>query len=63
MSGKEREALTFAANGLTFKEIADALCVTHSAIKKRIVPMYKRFDVKSLAHLVSFAHQNHLLDQ
>ncbi len=61
ISRKEKEALKLAAKGLSFKEIAHELMVSQSAIEKRIIPMYKRFGVKSLPHLVSFAYENHVL--
>lgn len=61
ISRKEKEALELAAKGYAFKEIADKLCVSQSAIEKRIIPMYKRFKVKSLPHLISFAHDNYIL--
>ena len=59
--GKEKEALTYVAKGFSFKEIADILGVSSSAIEKRIQPLYKRFNVKNLTHLVSFAYENHIL--
>jgi DNA-binding CsgD family transcriptional regulator len=61
ISDKEKEALALAAKGYSFKEIANILNVSPSAIDKRIIPMYKRFNVKSLTHLVSFAYDNHIL--
>ena len=61
ISRKEKEALSLAAKGYAFKEIADELNVSQSAIEKRIIPMYKRFNVKSLPHLVSFAYENNIL--
>ncbi|SHI56147.1 LuxR C-terminal-related transcriptional regulator [Pseudozobellia thermophila] len=61
ISRKEKEALALAANGYAFKEIAHQLEVSQSAIEKRILPLYKRFNVKSLPHLISFAHENFLL--
>jgi len=61
ISGKEKEALAMVAKGYSFKEIAHLFNISQSAIEKRIIPMYKRFDVKSLTHLVSFAHDNHIL--
>jgi DNA-binding CsgD family transcriptional regulator len=61
ISDKEREALALAAKGLPFKEIAHQLKVSPSAIEKRINPLYKRFNVNSLAHLVGFAYENHIL--
>lgn len=61
ISRKEKEALQLASKGFTFKEIADKLSVSQSAIEKRIIPMYRRFSVKSLTHLISFAYDNHIL--
>lgn len=61
ISRKEKEALQLAAQGYAFKEIAAQLNVSHSAIEKRIIPLYKRFNVKSLPHLINFAHTNHIL--
>lgn len=61
ISKKEKEALSFVAQGKSFKEIAHHLNVSQSAIEKRIIPMYKRFEVKSIAHLISFAYDNHIL--
>jgi DNA-binding CsgD family transcriptional regulator len=61
ISDKEKEALALVAKGYSFKEIAHELKVSHSAIEKRILPLYKRFEVKSLTHLVSFAYDNNIL--
>jgi DNA-binding CsgD family transcriptional regulator len=61
ISDKEKEALALVAKGYAFKEIAYSLNVSQSAIEKRILPMYKRFDVKSLSHLITFAYENHIL--
>ena len=44
-----------------YKQIAEKLNVSASAIEKRIIPLYKRFNVKSLPHLISFAYDNHIL--
>ena len=61
ISRKEKEALELASKGFAFKEIADKLNVSQSAIEKRIIPLYKRFNVKGLTHLISFAYDNHIL--
>lgn len=61
ISRKEKEALTLMSAGYSFKEVADVFKVTSSAIEKRILPLYKRFEVKSLTHLISFAYDNHIL--
>lgn len=61
ISDKEKEALSLVAKGYSFKEIAYEFGVSHSAIEKRIIPLYRRFDVKSLTHLVSFAYDNNIL--
>jgi DNA-binding NarL/FixJ family response regulator len=61
ISRKEKEALELAAEGYAFKEIAEKLNVSRSAIEKRMIPLYKRFNVKSLPHLISFAYDNYIL--
>ena len=61
ISSKEKEALVLVAKGYSFKEVASNLNVTQSAIEKRILPIYKRFNVKSLTHLISFAYDNYIL--
>ena len=61
ISRKEKEALELAAKGFAFKEIAKKLNVSQSAIEKRIIPLYKRFNVKSLPHLISFSYDNYIL--
>ena len=61
ISGKEKEALKYVAKGYSFKEIADKLGVSSSAIEKRIQPLYNRVNVKNLTHLVSFAYENYIL--
>lgn len=61
ISAKEKEALALIASGSSFKEAAHHFQVSQSAIEKRILPLYKRFDVKSLTHLISFAYDNHIL--
>lgn len=61
ISRKEKEALSMVAKGFAFKEIAARFSVSQSAIEKRILPLYKRFEVRSLSHLISFAHENGIL--
>lgn len=61
ISKKEKEALSLIASGYAFKEVAHRFNVSQSAIEKRILPLYKRFEVKSLTHLISFAYDNHIL--
>lgn len=61
ISDKEREALRLVAQGYSFKEIATEFNVSVSAIEKRILPLYKRFKVRNLSHLVTFAYENHIL--
>jgi DNA-binding NarL/FixJ family response regulator len=61
ISEKEKEALALVAKGYSFRQIAGHYNVSQSAIEKRILPLYKKFDVKSLTHLVTFAYENHIL--
>ncbi|NVK64061.1 MAG: helix-turn-helix transcriptional regulator [Flavobacteriales bacterium] len=62
ISQKELEALRMVEKGYAFKQIAAELGISHSAVEKRIYPMFERFEVVSLAQLVSFAHKNYLFD-
>jgi DNA-binding CsgD family transcriptional regulator len=61
ISDKEKQAVALAAKGLSFKQIADSLNISVSAVDKRIIPLYKRFGVHSLSHLISFCYDNHIL--
>jgi DNA-binding CsgD family transcriptional regulator len=61
ISDKEKQALQLLSKGYSFKEMAHELEVSVSALEKRIQPMYKRFNVKSLAHLISFSYENFIL--
>lgn len=61
ISAKEHEALKLVAQGCAFKEVAHQLGISHSAVEKRILPLYKRFEVRSLTHLVSYAYEHGIL--
>lgn len=61
ISRKEREALQLISKGYSFRQIAIHFNVSQSAIEKRVLPLYKRFDVNSLSHLIAFAYENHIL--
>ena len=61
ISGKEKEAIVLVSKGYSFKQIAYTLNISPSAVEKRIIPLFKRFNVKSLSHLVSFAIENNIL--
>ncbi len=61
ISNKEKIVLQYVSKGLTIKEIASILDLSKSGVEKRILPLYKRFSVNSLPHLISFAHENFIL--
>jgi len=61
ISSKELEVLHLLSEGLAYKEMADKLDVSPSAIEKRIRPLFQRFNVKNNTHLIAFAFQNNLL--
>ena len=61
ISTKEKETLELVSKGYPYKEIADQLKVTPSTIAKRIHPLYERFGVKNLAHLIMFAYENQII--
>ncbi len=58
ISDKEKEVLELMAQGFSTKEVAQKLFISISAVEKRIQPMYKRFNVRNLSHLIHFAHEN-----
>ena len=62
ISGKEQAALNMLAEGKSYKQVADHFAISLSAAKKRIIPLFERFGVNNLAHLIHFAHQNGLID-
>ncbi|KPM49207.1 helix-turn-helix transcriptional regulator [Jiulongibacter sediminis] len=62
ISLKEKETVGLLAQGKSYKQIAAEQNVTISAIEKRIAPLFKRFDVNGVAHLISFCHENYLID-
>lgn len=57
----ELHILRMIARGLAFKEVADELNISKSSVEKRIQRMYKRFNVRSTAHLIGHAYDNFLL--
>jgi DNA-binding CsgD family transcriptional regulator len=61
ISGKEKEVMSMAARGLSIKEMADRLKVSSSAIEKRLMTLYRRFQVSNVSHLISFAYENGIL--
>lgn len=61
ISDKEKDVLALVATGNSLKEAAEKLFITLSAVEKRIMPLYKRFNVNGLPHLISFAYDNHIL--
>lgn len=61
ISEKELEVLRLLAKGMTYKEIAEHLGLSLSAIDKRIRPMFQRFEVKNNANLVAFGYEHNLL--
>jgi DNA-binding NarL/FixJ family response regulator len=55
LSERQRQVLVLVADGQTNKEIAQALGVTLSAVKKHLSSMMSIYDVPNRAALVSFA--------
>lgn len=61
ISNKELEVLRLLSEGYAYKEMAEKLEITPSAVEKRIRPLFQRFNVRNNAHLIAFAYQNNLL--
>lgn len=61
ISEVELRMLRMIARGLAFKEVAHELSISKSSVEKRVQRMYKRFNVKSTAHLIGHAYDHFLL--
>jgi DNA-binding CsgD family transcriptional regulator len=57
----ELQILRLIARGMAFKEVAHQMSISKSSVEKRVQRMYKRFNVKSAAHLVGHAYDHFIL--
>ena len=61
LSPDELQILRLIARGLAFKEVAHEMSISKSTVEKRVQRMYKRFNVKSTAHLIGHAYDQFIL--
>jgi DNA-binding CsgD family transcriptional regulator len=61
LSQDELQILRLIARGLAFKEVAHEMSISKSTVEKRVQRMYKRFNVKSTAHLIGHAYNQFIL--
>lgn len=61
LSQDELQILRLIARGMAFKEVAHEMSISKSSVEKRIQRMYKRFNVKSTAHLIGHAYDHFIL--
>ena len=61
ISDKERKTLSLLAAGMTMKQISEELNISTPAVEKRIYPLFERFNVQNLAHLIQFSNENNLI--
>jgi DNA-binding CsgD family transcriptional regulator len=61
INGRERTILKMLAQGKSMKEIANALYVSKSAIEKKVMPLYRKCNVRNLVELIAYAHKNGLI--
>lgn len=52
LTARERQVLALVGLGLTTKEIADRLCVSHHTIESHRKNMLRKWDVKNSAQLL-----------
>ena len=57
LSSRQMEILTLAAQGLTYKEVGEALCLSERTVKYHVGEILKRLHLKNRAQLVAYAVQ------
>jgi DNA-binding NarL/FixJ family response regulator len=57
LSSRHMEILTLAAQGLTYKEVGEALCLSERTVKYHVGELLKRLHLKNRAQLIAHAVQ------
>jgi DNA-binding NarL/FixJ family response regulator len=57
LSSRQMEILTLAAQGLTYKEVGEALCLSERTVKYHVGEILKRLHLKNRAQLIAYAVQ------
>jgi len=57
LSSRQMEILTLAAQGLTYKEVGEALCLSERTVKYHVGEILKRLHLKNRTQLIAYAAQ------
>lgn len=58
LSGREREVLALLSEGLSYKMVADKLCVSYSTINTHTKHIYEKLHVASLGEAIAYFYKN-----
>ena len=61
LTDRQRQCLRFAAEGVTFRQIGEELCISESVIKKEMTEIYKALNVANYHAFLIFIQQHELL--
>lgn len=61
LTERQRQCLRLAAEGLTFKQIGEKLCISESVIKKEMTEIYKALNVANYHAFLIFMQQHELI--
>ena len=61
LTERQRQCLRLAAEGLTFKQIGEKLCISESVIKKEMTEIYKALNVANYHAFLIFIQQHELI--
>ena len=61
LTDRQRQCLCLAAEGITFKQIGEKLCISESVIKKEMTEIYKTLNVANYQAFLIFMQQHELI--
>ncbi|MDR2006239.1 MAG: response regulator transcription factor [Acidaminococcales bacterium] len=61
LTGRERDVLLSACEGLSNKEIANKLCISESTVKNHLRGIMEKLHLRNRMQLVGFAYKNNIL--
>ena len=61
LTERQRQCLCLAAEGITFKQIGEKLCISESVIKKEMTEIYKALNVANYHAFLIFMQQHELI--
>ncbi len=63
ISSKEKEIISMLSIGMTSKDIADKLCLSHRTVETHKRKIMEKLNVKNTVELISFAYKNGLIQK